>query len=178
MTDDYSEETYGARIAEVYDERYLGAFGDDTSQAVSFLKRSGGDGPVLELAIGTGRVALPLAEQGVEVHGIDASEAMVAKLRAKGGAGNGIPITIGSFADFSLETRFTVIYVVFNTFFGARHRFGKLRRPRRRDGNASRRDDEGEHDKAERGTSHSPLVSAAAMAGLDPSLSIIPADRA
>lgn len=118
MTDDYSEETYGARIAGVYDERYLGTFEDDTSMAVSFLKQLGGNGPVLELGIGTGRVALPLAEQGVEVHGIDGSEAMVAKLRAKGGAGVGIPITIGSFADFSLETRFTVIYVVFNTFFG------------------------------------------------------------
>lgn len=118
MTNDgYADATYGDRIAEIYDERYLGSFAEDTAGAVSFLKELAGDGPALELGIGTGRVALPLAEAGVEVHGIDSSEAMLAKLKAKPG-GDRIPVTVGSFADFSLQTRFKLIYVVFNTFFG------------------------------------------------------------
>ena len=62
-------------------------------------------------------MAIPLAAAGVEVHGIDASEAMVERLRAKPG-GEAIPVTIGDFRDFSLETAFSVIYVPFNTFFG------------------------------------------------------------
>jgi SAM-dependent methyltransferase len=98
-------------------ERYLGSFADDTAGAVSFLKELAGDGPALELGIGTGRVALPLAEAGTEVHGIDASEAMLAKLKAKPGSDR-ISVRVGSFADFSLETRFRLVYVVFNTFFG------------------------------------------------------------
>jgi SAM-dependent methyltransferase len=118
MTDDsYEDATYGDRIAEIYDDRYLGSFAEDTSGAVSFLKELAGDGPALELGIGTGRVALPLAEAGIQVHGIDSSREMLAKLKAKPG-GDRIPLTIGSFADFSLETRFKLIYVVFNTFFG------------------------------------------------------------
>jgi predicted TPR repeat methyltransferase len=114
--DDYTDTTYGDRIAEIYDERYVGSFAQDTASAVSFLKELAGDGPALELGIGTGRVAQPLADAGIEVHGIDASEAMVAKLRAKPG-GDRIPVTLGSFADFSLQARFRLIYVVFNTFF-------------------------------------------------------------
>ncbi len=115
--DDYTDATYGDRIAEIYDERYAGSFAEDTAGAVSFLKELAGDGPALELGIGTGRVALPLAEVGVEVHGIEASEAMLTKLKAKHG-GDRISVTVGSFADFSLQTRFRLVYVVFNTFFG------------------------------------------------------------
>jgi SAM-dependent methyltransferase len=115
--DDYTDATYGDRIAEIYDERYVGPFAQDTAGAVPFLKELAGDGPALELGIGTGRVALPLAEARVEVHGIEASEAMLAKLKAKPG-GDRIPVTVGSFADFSLRTRFRLVYVVFNTFFG------------------------------------------------------------
>jgi SAM-dependent methyltransferase len=118
MTDeDYTDATYGDGIAEIYDDLYAGSFGNDTAGAVSFLKELAGDGPALELGIGTGRVALPLAEAGVEVHGIEASEAMLAKLKAKPG-GDRISVTVGSFADFSLQTRFRLVYVVFNTFFG------------------------------------------------------------
>jgi predicted TPR repeat methyltransferase len=117
MGGDYDDATYGDQIAEIYDERYLGSFAEDTPQAVSFLKDLAGDGPALELGIGTGRVAMPLADAGVEVHGIDASDAMLAKLKAKPG-GNRISLTVGSFADFTLETRFRLVYVVFNTFFG------------------------------------------------------------
>jgi SAM-dependent methyltransferase len=116
MSEDYTDATYGDRIAHIYDVRYLEAFAEDTADAVSFLGAIAGPGPAMELGIGTGRVAIPLAEAGVEVHGIDASEAMVAELRSKPG-GDGIPVTVGSFADFSLETRFPLVYVVFNTFF-------------------------------------------------------------
>jgi hypothetical protein len=73
--------------------------------------------PVLELAIGTGRVAVPLAARGVEVHGVDVSEAMVARLRRKPG-GDAIPVTMGNFADVPVEGRYGVVFVAFNTFFG------------------------------------------------------------
>lgn len=115
--DDYTHSTYGDRIAGIYDERYAASFAADTAGAVSFLGELAGEGPALELGIGTGRVALPLAEAGVEVHGIDASEAMLAKLKAKPGSDR-IRVTVGSFADFSLQVRFRLVYVVFNTFFG------------------------------------------------------------
>ncbi len=71
---------------------------------------------MLELAIGTGRLALPLAERGLEVHGIDASERMVAKLREKPG-GDRIPVTMGDFADVGVEGRYALIFIGFNTFF-------------------------------------------------------------
>ncbi len=92
-------------------------FTGDIGSTVAFLSSLAGDGPALELGIGTGRVALPLAASGVEVHGIDVSEAMVEQLRAKPGR-TVIPVTMGDFGDFSLESRFTLIYVPFNTFFG------------------------------------------------------------
>ena len=96
MGDEYTEATYGDRIADLYDDRYIGSFAEDTTKAVSFLNELAGAGPALELGVGTGRIALPLAENGVEVHGIDASEAMLAKLRAKPG-GETIPVTVGTF---------------------------------------------------------------------------------
>jgi Methyltransferase domain len=112
--DGYGPETYGERIAEVYDEM----FHPPTSAAdtVEFLAGLAGDDRALELAIGTGRIALPLAARGIEVHGIDASEAMVAKLRAKPG-GQDIPVTIGDFADVGVDGRYRVIAIVFNTLW-------------------------------------------------------------
>jgi SAM-dependent methyltransferase len=83
---------------------------------VDRLAELAGAGPALELGIGTGRVALPLAASGVEVHGIDASAAMVDRLRAKPG-GEAIPVTMGDFADLPVEGSFTLVYAVFNTFF-------------------------------------------------------------
>ena len=71
-------------------------------------------GPVVELGVGTGRIALPLARRGVRVHGIDLSEAMVARLRAKPGADR-IGVTIGDFAATTVEGRFSLAYLVFNT---------------------------------------------------------------
>ena len=71
---------------------------------------------MLELAIGTGRLALPLVERGLEVHGIDASERMVEKLRAKPG-GDAIPVTMGDFADVGVEGEYRLIFIAFNTLF-------------------------------------------------------------
>lgn len=115
--DRYDASTYGDRIADTYDARYPARYGAAGDVDGGVLKSLAGDGPALELGIGTGRVALPLASSGVRVHGIDASEAMVAEMRKKPG-GPDIPVTIGDFAAFQLEERFPLIYVVFNTFFG------------------------------------------------------------
>jgi SAM-dependent methyltransferase len=110
----YEAHTYGDRIAGVYDELYGTLF--DVDATVSLLAELAGDGPALELAIGTGRIALPLADRGVDVTGIDASEAMVAELRAKPG-GDDIPVVMGDFADVDIEGRFKLVFVVFNTLF-------------------------------------------------------------
>ncbi len=72
-------------------------------------------GAVLELGIGTGRLALPLIELGLEVHGIDASAAMINEMQSKPG-GSSIPVTVGSFAEFDLGKRFSLVFVAFNTF--------------------------------------------------------------
>jgi SAM-dependent methyltransferase len=111
---DYDAATYGDRIAEVYDDWYVEQ--PDPSAMVAVLAELAGEGPVLELGIGTGRVALPLAERGLAIYGIDASTAMVARLRAKPG-GDAIPVTIGDFADVGVDGTFSLIFVVFNTFF-------------------------------------------------------------
>ena len=105
--------TYGDLWADVYDE-YHG--GRDATDTVSTLADLAGGERVLELGIGTGRIALPLTELGVEVHGLDASQAMVDRLRHKPGGGR-IPVTIGDFADVGVEGNYAVIFVAFNTFF-------------------------------------------------------------
>src|SRR5215207_9136615 len=105
---------YGDRMADIYDD--LPVHPPDADAAATCLAELAGAGPALELAIGTGRVALPLAGLGVAVSGIDASEAMVAKLRAKPG-GDRIPVTIGDFADVPVDGRFALICVVYNTLF-------------------------------------------------------------
>jgi SAM-dependent methyltransferase len=114
---DYGPSTYGDRIAGIYD-RYLDpSITASTPVAVDFLAGLVGSGRALELGIGTGRLALPLAERGVHVHGIDASEAMLERLRAKPG-GTDIAVTVGDFGDVAVDGAFELIYVVFNTFFG------------------------------------------------------------
>jgi SAM-dependent methyltransferase len=109
---------YGDRIADVYDE-WHGAR-DDVGPVVEFLAHwaaAAGDRPVLELGIGTGRIALPLAERGLRVDGIDASERMVAQLRAKPG-GADLAVTVGDFAGLPAPGGpYGLVYVVFNTFF-------------------------------------------------------------
>jgi SAM-dependent methyltransferase len=117
-SDGYGPSTYGDRIADVYDEMITdGPYAGDPSTAVDFLASIAGGGPALELGIGTGRVAIPLAATGVQVYGVDASQAMVDRLRSKPG-GDAIPVTMGDFRDFSLDRTFAVIYIPFNTFFG------------------------------------------------------------
>jgi SAM-dependent methyltransferase len=102
-------------VAAGYDSPSEGMF-DPTvvNPTVDFLAQLAGDGPALELGIGTGRIALPLRDRGVEVHGIDLSEAMVARLRAKPGGGE-IPVTMGDFATTRVDHTFTLAYLVYNT---------------------------------------------------------------
>jgi cyclopropane fatty-acyl-phospholipid synthase-like methyltransferase len=98
----------------------------ETEAAVAFLAELAGTGPVLELAIGTGRIAMPLAERGIEICGIDASEKMVARLRAKPG-GATIPVSFGDFADVAVDGRYRLIYVVFNTLFALQTQEAQIR---------------------------------------------------
>jgi SAM-dependent methyltransferase len=126
----YDAGTYGERWADVYDDWYADAA--EQAEVVAFLARlaegAPGRGPVVELGVGTGLVALPLAARGVDVRGIDASPAMVAELRAKAG-GADVPVTIGDMADVavparageepgSVEGRCVGVFVAANTFFG------------------------------------------------------------
>jgi SAM-dependent methyltransferase len=112
MTDDgYFDEGIAAR----YDESSADMFDPAVVEpAVAFLAELAGGGRALELGIGTGRIALPLAQRGVPVAGIDLSSAMVAKLRQKPG-GADIPVTIGDFSTARAEGTFRVAYLVFNT---------------------------------------------------------------
>jgi Methyltransferase domain len=108
----YLDETYGERVADVYDEW----FPDCDPDAVAFLAQQAQGGNALELGIGTGRMALPLSARNVEVHGIDASVSMVGRLHEKIGSEK-ISVKEGDFADVSVDGRFALVYVVFNTFF-------------------------------------------------------------
>ncbi len=106
---------FGEQVAARYDESAAAMFDPAVvDPVVDFLAGLAADGAALELGIGTGRIALPLARRGVRVHGIDLSEAMVARLRAKPGAEpNGV--TVGDFATTTVEGRFALAYLVFNT---------------------------------------------------------------
>jgi len=108
--------TYGDKIADIYDELFR-----DVPQAEieTLASLAGTNGRALELGIGTGRVALPLAAKGVEVHGIDASSLMIRKLREKAD-GERIPVTLDDFANVGSVQGgpFNLVYCVFNTFFG------------------------------------------------------------
>jgi SAM-dependent methyltransferase len=106
---------FDERIAAVYDAGPAEMFDPAAIEpAVSFLADMAGDGAALELGIGTGRLALPLSRRGVRVHGIDLSEAMVARLRAKSGADD-IGVTIGDFATTNVDGTFRLAYLVYNT---------------------------------------------------------------
>jgi SAM-dependent methyltransferase len=106
---------FAGKVAERYDA-HLGERGDPDviAETVEFLAQRAGDGAALELGVGTGRIALPLAQRGVPVHGIDLSPDMVAQLRAKPG-GAEVPVTIGDFATTRGERTFALVYLVFNT---------------------------------------------------------------
>lgn len=110
----YSANTYGEHIAAVYDELYPG-YDENAIHALSQLAQGG---RALEFGIGTGRIALPLQSMGVEVHGIDASPAMIERLRAKPG-GERIHVVLGDFATTDMAEKYALVYVMFNTIFGA-----------------------------------------------------------
>lgn len=106
---------FDERVAARYDESSSEMFdAEAVDPAVEFLAELAGGGRALEFGIGTGRIALPLAQRGVLVHGIDMSEAMVAGLRAKPG-GEGIGVTIGDFATTTVDGSFSLVYLVYNT---------------------------------------------------------------
>jgi SAM-dependent methyltransferase len=103
---------FGRQWAASYD----GPGNPDPAPAVEFLSGLATGGPALELAIGSGRVALPLAERGIAVDGIEASPEMVDLLRAKPG-GDRIPVVIGDLADVAVPGPYPLVYLVFNTLF-------------------------------------------------------------
>ncbi len=109
------EDYFGEDVAARYDEAVADWFAAAAVEpAVDFLAELAGEGAALELGIGTGRIAVPLAQRGVRVHGIDLSSAMVEQLRAKPG-GADIPVVIGDFAATRVDGSFSLAYLVFNT---------------------------------------------------------------
>jgi SAM-dependent methyltransferase len=109
------EDHFGEDVAARYDESAADLFAPAAvDPVVDFLAGLAGGGPALELGIGTGRIALPLSQRGVDVHGIDLSEAMVERLRAKPGADK-IAVTVGDFATTRVPATFSLAYLVFNT---------------------------------------------------------------
>jgi SAM-dependent methyltransferase len=113
--------SFDDETAEIYDDVAVHAGGSpgespvgNVSATVAFLEGLAYGGPALELAIGTGRIALPLSERGIKVDGIDFSEAMVAKLRAKPG-GDWLSITMGNYADLAVSGKYRLIYLVANS---------------------------------------------------------------
>ena len=108
------EDYFGEEVATRYDDGGPMFSAEVIGPTVDFLAELAGDGAALELGIGTGRVAVPLSRRGVRVHGIDLSEAMVARLREKPGAEE-IGATIGDFATARVDGTFWLAYLVFNT---------------------------------------------------------------
>jgi SAM-dependent methyltransferase len=106
---------FAGAVAERYDAT-SGEWGTAkvVDPTVDFLAKLAGDGAALELGIGTGRIALPLNQRGVHVHGIDLSPAMVARLKGKPGADD-IGVTVGDFATTTVDGTFSVVYLVYNT---------------------------------------------------------------
>ena len=106
---------FGERVAARYDESSADMFeAEAVDPVVDFLAELAGSGRALELGIGTGRIAVPLAQRGVPVHGIELSNAMAARLRAKPGAQE-IGVTIGDFSTTTVDGTFSVAYLVYNT---------------------------------------------------------------
>lgn len=108
----FDDSVYGERCADVYDE-WFGSYEDSSIDVLEELARKG---RALELGIGTGLIALPLAARGVDVEGIDYSPAMISRLRAKP-SGDAIKVTVGDFADVGVDGEFSLIFILFNTFF-------------------------------------------------------------
>jgi methyltransferase family protein len=120
------EEFFGERVAAVYDEHSAVMFDPAVvDPAVELLAELAGEGGALEFAIGTGRIALPLAARGVRVAGIDSSEAMLARLREKPGA-EGIDAVAGDMATTRVDGDFGLVYLVFNTIFNLTTQDGQV----------------------------------------------------
>lgn len=111
----YDTSTYGDRFADVYDDWY-GDISDVEATVATVVELTPPGGRVLELGVGTGRLALPLHAAGVCVEGIDSSQAMVDQMRAKAG-GTDISTVIGDMAELPLTGPFDGVFVAFNTFF-------------------------------------------------------------
>ncbi|WP_039797994.1 class I SAM-dependent methyltransferase [Nocardia araoensis] len=121
-----NDEYFGEQVAGTYDESSAAMFDPGVvNPAVNFLARAAEEGPTLEFGVGTGRIALPLAARGVPVHGIDSSAAMVGRLRAKAG-GDEIAVTVGDFASTRLTSRFSLVYLVFNTIMNVTTQAGQV----------------------------------------------------
>ena len=111
----HDEGFFGERVAATYDERSAGMFDPAVvTPVVDLLAGLAGRGRALEFGIGTGRIALPLAERGLTVAGIDSSEAMVARLRDKPGGGD-LEVAVGDFASTRVDGEFALVYLIFNT---------------------------------------------------------------
>jgi SAM-dependent methyltransferase len=113
--DNFDASTFGDKIAASYDE--FGGIPDDTEAAVDFLAERAGKQTVLELGVGTGRLAIPLNERGYRVEGIDASAEMIRQMRLHPG-GELIPVTVGTFATIGGDKTYSMIFSVFNSFLG------------------------------------------------------------
>jgi SAM-dependent methyltransferase len=117
---------FGERVAATYDAHSASMFDPDVvGPAVERLAELAGGGRALELAVGTGRIALPLAARGVPVAGIDSSEAMLARLREKPGAER-IDAVAGDMAATRVAGEFTLVYLVFNTIFNLTTQDGQV----------------------------------------------------
>jgi trans-aconitate methyltransferase len=117
---------FGERVAARYDDASWSMFDPEViAPTVDLLAELAGDGAALEFAIGTGRIALPLAERGVRVAGIDNSEAMLAKLREKPGADK-IQALVGDMAATRVEGEFSLVFLVFNTIFNLTTQDGQV----------------------------------------------------
>ncbi|WP_170116832.1 class I SAM-dependent methyltransferase, partial [Streptomyces albireticuli] len=113
--DGHGSGDYGRTFGEVYDDWYPPGFADGDA-AVAALADLGGDGEALELGVGTGRIAIPLARRGLRVHGVDSSPEMLRRLRGKPG-GDLVRAVLADMADCDLGHRFTLVYSVFNSLF-------------------------------------------------------------
>jgi len=121
-----AEEYFGERVAADYDEHSAVMFDPAVLEpAVATLAELAGEGPALEFAIGTGRIALPLAERGVTVKGIDSSDAMLEQLRAKPGAER-VEALVGDMAATRVDGEFSLVYLVFNTIFNLTTQDGQV----------------------------------------------------
>jgi Methyltransferase domain len=115
-------QSFGPDVAARYDEDLRG----DEAETVEFLAALAGGGQILEFAIGTGRIALPLAERGIRVDGIEQSVAMVDRLREKQGSAD-VDVTIGDMTTVQLSRTYSLVYLVFNTIHNVLTQDGQVR---------------------------------------------------